>query len=445
MLAGCAGGRTAPEPAARTVRVMVYNIHAGKDAPGVDNLRRVAELVKSTNADLVLLQEVDKGTKRSGNVDQPARLALLSGLNAVFGSALDYDGGKYGVAILSRWPIIKDTLFHLPVDPPQERSGGSHEPRGALRAIDLESVRADGGHQHASRSNGGGSLAQAGGRLDRESRRSVSAHGSARYRRWRLQLHARQRRAGRGAKERISRRQLDESATAVRASPFPDDNPAKRIDYLFLTGDIRCTKAEVINTRLSDHRPVIIDVVIPATSSTSQLPSTVSGPERPMVTTVPQFAAASMPSTLDPRTPLTNAQRQWVDRTLSESLNLRERVGQMINVWVLGDYTNTRDSSYAEVIRWIQHDHIGGVTMSLGSPIEVAAKLNAFQRAAKVPLMAGSDLEPNLGRSRGRESSRTTCSMAAAHWTVFPNAMAIAATGREQDAYAVGRAIGEEA
>ena len=47
----------------------------------------------------MLFQEVDKGTKRSGNVDQPATLAKLSGLHAAFGSALDYDGGKYGVAI----------------------------------------------------------------------------------------------------------------------------------------------------------------------------------------------------------------------------------------------------------------------------------------------------------------------------------------------------------
>jgi len=42
--------------------VLVYNIHAGKDAAGVPNLERVVALVKSTKADIVLLQEVDKGT-----------------------------------------------------------------------------------------------------------------------------------------------------------------------------------------------------------------------------------------------------------------------------------------------------------------------------------------------------------------------------------------------
>ena len=64
--------RGARVPATTDVNVLVFNIHAGKDAPGVDNLDRVAELVRATNADLVLLQEVDKGTKRSGKVDQPA-------------------------------------------------------------------------------------------------------------------------------------------------------------------------------------------------------------------------------------------------------------------------------------------------------------------------------------------------------------------------------------
>jgi beta-N-acetylhexosaminidase len=146
--------------------------------------------------------------------------------------------------------------------------------------------------------------------------------------------------------------------------------------------------------------------------------------------------------TLDPRTPLTDAQRDWVERTLA-SLTLRERAGQMVNVWVLGDYTNTRDSSFAEVLRWIRDDKVGGVTMSLGSPIEVAEKINAMQRAARVPLMVGSDLEPNLGRLEG--GVFTHYLMDAGGATVFPNAMAIAATGRDQDAYDVGRAIGREA
>jgi beta-N-acetylhexosaminidase len=152
---------------------------------------------------------------------------------------------------------------------------------------------------------------------------------------------------------------------------------------------------------------------------------------------VPAPAAALVPGS-----PLTKPQRQWVDRTLA-SLSLREQVGQMVMVWVLGDYVATEDSTFAEVRRWIERDRIGGVSMSLGSPIEVAAKLNAMQRLAKVPLLAAADLEPSLGRLEGGVFTHYLLDAGGA--TVFPTAMAIAATGRDEDAFEVGRITGLEA
>nr|MDQ3389574.1 hypothetical protein [Gemmatimonadota bacterium] len=131
LTSACASHGVAPAPASE-VRVLIYNMHAGKDAGGVNNLERMATVVRETGADLVLLQEVDRGTLRSGGVDQPATLARLTGLHAAFGSTLDYQGGEYGIALLSRWPILSDTLLSLPVEPPQERAGGSREPRGML-------------------------------------------------------------------------------------------------------------------------------------------------------------------------------------------------------------------------------------------------------------------------------------------------------------------------
>ena len=186
---------------------------------------------------------------------------------------------------------------------------------------------------------------------------------------------------------------------------------------------------------------VMLSSCTPATVSTagSPVPASALDAER-MSPGQPTPVVAS--GNLDPRTPLSATQREWVERTLA-SLTLRERAGQMVNIWVLGDYTNTNDSSFAEVLRWIQLDKVGGVTMSLGSPIEVAEKINAMQRAARVPLMVGADLEPNLGRLEG--GVFTHYLMDAGGATVFPNAMAIAATGRDQDAYDVGRAIGREA
>jgi endonuclease/exonuclease/phosphatase family metal-dependent hydrolase len=259
-LFGCAGARR-PTDEPSTVRVMVYNIHAGKDAAGVDNLARVAALVRETNADLVLLQEVDQGTRRSGNVDQPAVLAAGTGFHVAFGSALDYDGGEYGVAILSRWPIASDTLIHLPVDPPQARAGGSHEPRGALRT---EIVSPHGRmtvfttHIDASADD----------HWRRQEARIVAALVDTATRRNPLVLLGGDLNS---TPESVVQQEL--RATGLRDAhaecgrgeglTFPADSPVKRIDYLYLTGRLRCATAEVPGTQASDHRPVIIDVVIP--------------------------------------------------------------------------------------------------------------------------------------------------------------------------------------
>jgi beta-N-acetylhexosaminidase len=110
---------------------------------------------------------------------------------------------------------------------------------------------------------------------------------------------------------------------------------------------------------------------------------------------------------------------------------------------VLGDYTSYTDSTFAEVRRWIQNDHIGGVTLSLGTPIEVAAKINNMQRLSRVPLLTAADLEPGLGRLEGGVFTHYLLEAGSA--TVFPSAMAIAATGKDQDAYDAAKVIAQEA
>ena len=80
-------------------------------------------MVRETGADLRLLQEVDRGTERSGRVDQAAELARLTGMQGVFGKTLDFQGGGYGLALLARWPVAGDTLVHLALDPPGEGAG----------------------------------------------------------------------------------------------------------------------------------------------------------------------------------------------------------------------------------------------------------------------------------------------------------------------------------
>ena len=245
-----------------TVRVMIYNIHAGKDASGVDNLDGVAALVRETGTDIALLQEVDSMTRRSGNVDQPAALAARTGFHVAFGSALDYDGGEYGVAILSRWPIARDTLVHLPVDPPQERAGGSREPRGALRA-DITTPW--------------GTLAVLNTHLDasgpdtwrrQEVRTLIALANAARAQHANVMVGGDMNSTPESAVQQEVRAAglRDAFAECGRGTglTYPADSAVKRIDYLYLPAGIPCVGAEVRKTRVSDHLPLIVDIILEA-------------------------------------------------------------------------------------------------------------------------------------------------------------------------------------
>src|SRR5687768_10275588 len=100
LVLGCAHTRT--EETA-SLRVMTYNIFAGNDLERRSNLERIGALIDSLDIDIVLLQEVDRNTVRSGRVNQPAVLAQKTGMHVVFGRSMDFGGGEFGNAILSRW------------------------------------------------------------------------------------------------------------------------------------------------------------------------------------------------------------------------------------------------------------------------------------------------------------------------------------------------------
>lgn len=108
---GCAD---APASAPVTVRVVSYNIHHGEGTDGEFDYERIAAVINAHEPDLVALQEVDVGTRRAGGVDQAARLAALTGLHHAYGAAMDYAGGQYGEAILSRWPILASQNHVIP-------------------------------------------------------------------------------------------------------------------------------------------------------------------------------------------------------------------------------------------------------------------------------------------------------------------------------------------
>jgi len=85
-----------------TLRVVAYNIRRGEGMDGQVDLVRVADVLRSLDADVITLQEVDKETERTGGVDQVARLGELLGMRGFHGAHRPYQGGEYGNAILTR-------------------------------------------------------------------------------------------------------------------------------------------------------------------------------------------------------------------------------------------------------------------------------------------------------------------------------------------------------
>ena len=115
-LTGCAAIQEMLEEAGRqpTVRVLAYNIRHGEGMDRELDLERVAAVIRAARPDIVALQEVDWNVNRTGRVDQAARLGDLTGMEHAFGPFMEYQGGEYGMAILSRWPIVLSVNHELP-------------------------------------------------------------------------------------------------------------------------------------------------------------------------------------------------------------------------------------------------------------------------------------------------------------------------------------------
>ncbi len=268
LLLSAAGCAVHAKPDASALTVLVYNIHAGKDAKGVDNLARVSQIVRDTRADIVLLQEVDRNTTRSGKVDQVGKLEELTGFHGVFGKTIDWQGGDYGIAILSKWKIASDTLVPLPVNVPPSRSA-SYEARGALVVMvnsPIGRLRVINTHLDAS---GTDSL-----RVQQAPTLLEAASGGNRSNASNLMLVG-------PLTTLIGGDFNSEPTSAVHAMvaaagwhdafadcgkgdglSWPDDKPRKRIDYLWFNGSTRCVDATVLDTNASDHRPVLFHLTI---------------------------------------------------------------------------------------------------------------------------------------------------------------------------------------
>ena len=102
----------------KILKVMTYNIHHCNPPSAGDKIdvEAIARVITKERPDFVALQEVDVNTERSGKgINQAKELARLTGMKFYFSKAIDHQGGDYGVAVLSRFPILDSARFTLPI------------------------------------------------------------------------------------------------------------------------------------------------------------------------------------------------------------------------------------------------------------------------------------------------------------------------------------------
>ena len=140
-----------------------------------------------------------------------------------------------------------------------------------------------------------------------------------------------------------------------------------------------------------------------------------------------------------PRTPPLT----WAERTLA-GMTLREKVGQLMMPFVLGNFAPEGSETHDRIVDVIEQENVGGLIMSVGSPTEVAVKLNDLQDHSKYPLLVAADLETGAGfRFRGAVHIPTNIALGGA--TTFPSLMAFGATGDPRHAYQMGKVTALEA
>jgi endonuclease/exonuclease/phosphatase family metal-dependent hydrolase len=127
---GTLTGRRIRTPARTHLRLMTYNVHGCSGMDGRVSPRRVARVIREQWPDIIALQEVDLGRRRSRAEDQAAIIAHELNLEVVFCPTITRGEEHYGHALLSRWPIELVKRARLPHDP----TSWWQEPRSAMWA-----------------------------------------------------------------------------------------------------------------------------------------------------------------------------------------------------------------------------------------------------------------------------------------------------------------------
>jgi endonuclease/exonuclease/phosphatase family metal-dependent hydrolase len=240
-----------PAASTQTLRVMTYNIHVGVGMDKKLDLVRIADVINAQKPDLVGLQEVDRGVQRTQRIDEIVEIAKLTRMNYDFAFNLRYQGGQYGVAILSRFPIISmDHRLYQNIREAERRGFIRGEIIVGKRIINFVTTHLD--YQYED------------GRLF-ESQQLLAALKDIKGP---LIVVGDFNDIPSGPAYQLMRTQFNDAWAESRAPDhgfsYPADKPSKRIDYIFFRSAdrVRSKRAWIIQTLASDHVPVVADLEI---------------------------------------------------------------------------------------------------------------------------------------------------------------------------------------
>ena len=96
------------------LKIMTYNVRNSKGMDNVMDSRRAADVIRAQAPDVVAVQELDSMTRRSGGRYVLGEIAGLTGMHAEYFPAIEFDGGKYGIGILSKEKPLQVKGYPLP-------------------------------------------------------------------------------------------------------------------------------------------------------------------------------------------------------------------------------------------------------------------------------------------------------------------------------------------
>lgn len=235
----------------RPLRLATFNIAHGRGRGGRVDLARTAATLAALAADVICLQEVDRHYgERSGRVDQAAELGARLRMTAVYGAAVRLDPERagdppreYGNAVLTRAAATASAVHPLPV---RERA----EPR-CLLLVELADVTV--GCLHLQHNNPQARARQAAAAVE------LLPHD-------RPAVLAGDLNADPGDPELAALRQRLRDVWPLsgrgRGATFPSRLPRRRLDQVYVDGAVSPLRARVVPTDASDHRPLVVDLVV---------------------------------------------------------------------------------------------------------------------------------------------------------------------------------------